>query len=994
MTLFPSITFSGQLRASQAEVVQLASRRLAQGQRRLHIVAPPGSGKTVLGLYLWAHLIKRPAIVLSPNSAIQAQWAARTDMFQSENSGGDLAEDWISTVPDRPGLLTSLTYQSLTLPDRKNEDWDQQACELWKEKLVDKGQAQDLLEAKVWLEDLQTQNPDYYEDRLTRYRKQVREGLAADGRNLELLHQSSRQALEAARRADVGLLILDECHHLVGHWGRVLHEVVHWLGDPLVIGLTATPPDVRNKSADDIENYRQLLGEIQYEVPVPAVVKDGFLAPYQDLVQFVRPSPAELDFISNVDRSFRELLDQVSTESGHEGDSAADSSGTPDLQQGVAATPSEEVAANAPRSLVPWVRWTLQHLQLPQGQQSDWRAFEKRDPTFAQLGRQLLLTLGQELPPGVPRLTLPPELLAVRQRIQGIIAAVDAQEINAPAFQNETQSRNRLQRTNQPLHDLPLSMLTPLLDRYIRHRLRRSSLSEDREKAESLIGRLRVLGIQITETGYQSCASPVSRVLAYSESKSQAMVEILKREEELLGEETRAVVVTDYERTSAVESELQDLMDEHAGGAVAAFRQILTDPTTNRLDPILLTGSTVLVDQDLGQRLMALADSWLQQRQLSVQLHSTRWDNYIHLEGRGSDWCPRVYVELLTEFFQQGVTRCLVGTRGLLGEGWDASRINVLVDLTTVTTSMSINQLRGRSIRLDRHWPEKTANNWDVVCVAPEFAKGFDDYERFRKKHVSLFGVTDDGQVEKGAGHVHPMFDEVQPRELEVLLEPLNQEMMKRAGQRNQTRAAWKIGQPYEGHVSHSVEVRNSMPGGQFPPAGWRTQQWNTKSLTETLGRVVLRSLSELGKVATGELQVNERENQSIRLFLRQAAAEDAERFAAAISELLGPLDEARYIIPRQVTTYQANWLSRWFPDYMARWLATRRTGIAMWHMVPRLLAGNRKEVAVFEHHWNAELGPGQAIYVHRGEGRKQWRKAVESELGPDWWISPTEIFQ
>ena len=60
-----------------------------------------------------------------------------------------------------------------------------------------------------------------------------------------------------------------------------------------------------------------------------------------------------------------------------------------------------------------------------------------------------------------------------------------------------------------------------------------------------------------------------------------------------------------------------------------------------------------------------------------------------------------------------------MGTRGLLGEGWDASRINVLVDLTTVTTHMSINQLRERSFRLDKHWPEKVANNWDVVCVLP-----------------------------------------------------------------------------------------------------------------------------------------------------------------------------------------------------------------------------------------------------------------------------------
>ena len=70
---FPSIRFRGQLRPSQRDVVKIAQQQLAEGQHRLHIVAPPGSGKTVLGLYLWAECIRAPAVVLSPNSAIQAQ---------------------------------------------------------------------------------------------------------------------------------------------------------------------------------------------------------------------------------------------------------------------------------------------------------------------------------------------------------------------------------------------------------------------------------------------------------------------------------------------------------------------------------------------------------------------------------------------------------------------------------------------------------------------------------------------------------------------------------------------------------------------------------------------------------------------------------------------------------------------------------------------------------------------------------------------------------
>lgn len=35
------------------------------------------------------------------------------------------------------------------------------------------------------------------------------------------------------------------------------------------------------------------------------------------------------------------------------------------------------------------------------------------------------------------------------------------------------------------------------------------------------------------------------------------------------------------------------------------------------------------------------------------------------ISGKGKDWIPRYYVAMLTEMFQKGVTRCVVGTRGM-----------------------------------------------------------------------------------------------------------------------------------------------------------------------------------------------------------------------------------------------------------------------------------------------------------------------------------------
>jgi superfamily II DNA or RNA helicase len=125
---FPGLRFSGTLRPSQAEVVRIAEAQLQGGQRRLHVVAPPGSGKTVIGLYLWSQVIRCPALVLSPNSAIQGQWAARTSMLSGPQ--GASLEDAISTTTDSAGLLASLTYQSITLPARASEAMQDRAVDL------------------------------------------------------------------------------------------------------------------------------------------------------------------------------------------------------------------------------------------------------------------------------------------------------------------------------------------------------------------------------------------------------------------------------------------------------------------------------------------------------------------------------------------------------------------------------------------------------------------------------------------------------------------------------------------------------------------------------------------------------------------------------------------------------------------------------------------------------------------------------------------------
>jgi len=789
---FPDARFDGTLRPSQAEVMKIAEDQLNRGERRLHIVAPPGSGKTVLGLYLWAIHVRCPAVVLSPNSAIQMQWAARTDLF-STASGRPLI-DFASTDPRELSLLNSLTYQSVTLPRRGGDDLLEGALQNWIMYLLENGQVHTPEEGQLWIQDLKERNPEYYASRLARNKKAIRDEIAIGGDAMRTLHRSALETLGRLRDAGVGLVILDECHHLMGHWGRVLADAQELLDGPIIVGLTATPPDRDGKRLEDVERYDLFFGPVDFQVPVPAVVKDGFLAPYQDLVYFVRPTADELTYLANTDDQLSQLIEDLC------------------IQQ----SPGDD---DIPRA--------------------------SPFPDFAHAARFFLQSIERPLPAGIPEVILP--------------------------FEWET-----------PQTPTDLEILMPVLGRYIRNALRRSESAADRELGEQATRRLRMFGVQVTETSTQVCASPAGRIMAYSKAKAQAVVPILNAEFQVLGDSIRAVVIADYEKTSAVSEEITHLLDEESGGAIQAFRQLLTDPNTDMLDPILVTGSTVLVDDDLAEYFLEEARAWLVEDNADVELQLIPEDDkFMVVRGLGSEWEPRLYVRLITALFQKGVTRCLVGTRGLLGEGWDANRINVLIDLTAATTSMTVNQLRGRSIRLDPEWPEKLADNWDVVCLAPELRKGLDDYGRFAKKHRATYGVCEDGAIEKGPGHVHALFTELKAADIEDAVGTLNEEMISRTRKRKDARQLWRIGEPFRSEPVTALEYKLAGGGGStgFPPFPGKSLVWTNESLSEAVARALLRSLAELQLVpvpGNAEISTHARAGGYTRLFLNEADEESS----------------------------------------------------------------------------------------------------------------------
>ena len=76
-----------------------------------------------------------------------------------------------------------------------------------------------------------------------------------------------------------------------------------------------------------------------------------------------------------------------------------------------------------------------------------------------------------------------------------------------------------------------------------------------------------------------------------------------------------------------------------------------------------------------------------------------------------------IYIQIMTRLFERGDIQILIGTKSLLGEGWDSPCINSLILASFVGSYVLGNQMRGRAIRVNKEKPDKVSNIWHLVCL-------------------------------------------------------------------------------------------------------------------------------------------------------------------------------------------------------------------------------------------------------------------------------------
>ena len=697
------------LRAYQEDL--LAAVDPADGAT-LHIVAPPGAGKTLLGLAL-AVANGRRALVLTPTTIVRAQWAEQARRFFRVPAGAppdasdEIPPDASSDAPDEippvadappaPGRrgahLTALTYQSLAVVDDSGP-WQEAARRRWIDELARDGRSP--ARASAWLDELAASNRSAYTRGIRSRAAAVRRiDELDDDAVAALLSSSAKERLDALIDDGVATIVVDECHHLRAHWAVVVQYLRRRLAAagraPTLIGLTATAPSHEDPS---YARYHALLGEVDAEVPVPAVIRAGCLAPARELAWFTLPAPEETGFLATAGAELRHRIAQFLL--------APDGV---DYLLGVVAPgmPADALGVDEPRLVRALV------------------AGFDADPVLAAAAGAVLRRTGDYTPTPLSVLAVPllPEL-----------DALDAAE--------ELQLLARY-----------------ALDRLLPDRERRGEWNAVRET-------LRGFGMHLTDAGIRAGRSPVDVITAGSRAKDVAVVDILRRELAALGPRLRAVVVTDAAERSAVHRALDVLAAPGrpgaAGGARRCYDVLLSDADLRALSPVLLTGREVRVPhgrEELLERLRERTGADLPAR-----------DDGWSLRASASAGAARAELVLaVSRLVAEGRVRLVVGTRGLLGEGWDCPAVNTLVDLTTVTTSTAVAQLRGRGMRLDASWPGKVAHTWSVTCLLPAGAGlvSSTELDRLRRKADSTWSVAPrteadgpEGRAERGAGAAAP----------------------------------------------------------------------------------------------------------------------------------------------------------------------------------------------------------------------------------------------
>jgi superfamily II DNA or RNA helicase len=897
MDRFPNdIAFRLSWRPYQQRVLEELNEHL--DDNHLHVIAAPGSGKTILGLEV-SRLLNQPTLIFAPTLAIRDQWVDRFVNFFCTHRPE--IHQWISKDIRRPKFLTVSTYQGLH---------------------------------SAYVGKIETEGEEP-EDELP---EEWRENNNVASRNKT---EAKHILIDELKRIDIHTIVVDEAHHLRSEWWKCLIDIKQQLNNPTIVALTATPPyDV---TPQEWQRYQELCGPVDAEIYVPELVQEKNLCPHQDYVYVSTPLQEEEneinEFHRNVEMAYREIC-------------------------------ADSEFARALASL-PAVQNPQQHIKTILD-----------DPGFYSTIAIFLRRI---------------HTTSVNQLCR--IIGIDAKSI--PPFNLE----------------LMEVLLTGCLY------TQRKRFAECEDLFTRMTHRLKRIGVIEKRSVRLTSTSAITKLLVTSCSKLQSIREIVKLESESLGHELRLVVLTDFIRREDLPKSSQECKPLKRLGVVPIFETLRRSNIPNiRLG--VLSGSLVVIPRTSCELLESIAAQMgLDIRRLKITALPCDPD-YLSVDITGQD--QQKIVSLITRLFNQGGVTVLVGTKSLLGEGWDAPSINTLILASFVGSYMLSNQMRGRAIRVQSGNPQKTANIWHLICVEVDSTRYVEDLNMLTRRFKAFVGVSFlEPVIENGLERLaigDPPFTQEK-------INRINTTMQQNALARMNLHRDWFLalatdaqGQMVEeiacsprmlprpfvlegvtlsfirgavwigliifAFLMKSTQIFRETLGG-FWNLAWilimsagaigtlKTLPKTVKALlfylrhrSETasirqIGKVLLQSLIETNIIHIGEKKpkvvTRKKQSGSLTCTLRNVTTFEKSAFLNALEEMFSPIQNPRYLL------YCRSFLGR--------------LGMKDYYPVPQILGRNKETAQKFQMFWARYIGRSELLYTRSLGGRETLLKA----RGKDW---------
>ncbi|WP_298485150.1 DEAD/DEAH box helicase family protein [uncultured Maribacter sp.] len=518
--------------------------------------------------------------------------------------------------------------------------------------------------------------------------------------------------------------------------------------------------------------------------------------------------------------------------------------------------------------------------------------------------------------------------------------------------------------------------------------------------------KLRKLGVLKTKRIDLIGSELFYQTLSTSASKLNSIVAIAESAQKDLGAELRTVVLTDYIRKEYLNTKENEVSKINKLGVMPIFHRLKTS-NVNKKTIGILTGSLVIISTNAKTELL------VRYPQMKFNFSVLESDaDFVILQSATSG--NTTVVEILTKLFQDGIINILIGTKSLLGEGWDAPAINTLILASFVGSFVSSNQMRGRAIRSQQGNPNKTAVIWHLACIDPTDENKGKDYETLTRRFDAFMGISKENPV-----YIESGLDRLSVSNMgtEEEISKANKEALVAAANRAKIKSKWKeavlngtglqrelkkyhssktpfIEQKkllYKDMVAYSfVEIvamltfflpefllKNMtvlLTRGwlQFIYAllsafvfGFGIKTYKAIKLYITYGKIhkhvakmgwaIVDTMQDLGYISTSnaklEVETNLDTYGTISCMLLGATNYESSIFITALEEVLAPIENPRYLLLRK----------HWFK---------KQLGIESFYVVPTIFGDKKERALLFLKHWEKNMDSAQLIYTRQKTGR------------------------